>query len=228
MTKVDLTPAYLLHRRAYKDNSLLLDFLTLEHGKIRLVARSARKSKTSMQMFMKLNISFSGKVELKSLNNWEVDDTPRLLTGERLIFAMYANELIDRLLHEYDPHFEIFHAYKQFIENLSTIDTGNQQWLLRIFENMLLDDLGYGLNFDEDINNKQVELSSNYTYIEQQGFKSDAQGIISGNLLKQLSLQDLNNIPNKDSLKICRNLNRMRLSPLLGSKPLKSRELYIK
>ncbi|HCE34973.1 MAG TPA: DNA repair protein RecO, partial [Gammaproteobacteria bacterium] len=29
MARVELTPAFLIHRRAYKDNSLLLDFLTL-------------------------------------------------------------------------------------------------------------------------------------------------------------------------------------------------------
>jgi DNA repair protein RecO (recombination protein O) len=39
MTKIDLTPAFLIHRRAFKESSLLLDFFTQEHGKIRLVGR---------------------------------------------------------------------------------------------------------------------------------------------------------------------------------------------
>jgi DNA repair protein RecO (recombination protein O) len=46
-----LQGCFLIHRRAFKESSLLLDFFTQEHGKIRLVGRGLRKSKTPLQMF---------------------------------------------------------------------------------------------------------------------------------------------------------------------------------
>ncbi|HIP75671.1 MAG TPA: DNA repair protein RecO, partial [Psychromonas hadalis] len=91
MTKVELTPAFLIHRRAFKDTSLLLDFFTRDHGKICLVGRGLRSSKTNIQMFQNLNISFSGKSQLKTLTHWEVDDSPRNLKGEALILGLYVN-----------------------------------------------------------------------------------------------------------------------------------------
>ena len=104
-----------MHRRMYLGSSLLLDFFTKDFGKIRLIARGARNSKTSLQMFQCLSISFKGKGELKSLSQWEIADQPRRLLGDDLILAIYINELILRLLPEGDEHIEIFESYWVFI-----------------------------------------------------------------------------------------------------------------
>ena len=37
-------PAFLLHRKAYRETSALVDLLTLNHGRIRAVADAARKA----------------------------------------------------------------------------------------------------------------------------------------------------------------------------------------
>ena len=137
MATIDLTPAFLIHRRAFKDTSLLLDFFTRDYGKIRLVGRGVRRSKSPIQMFQKLNISYAGKGNLKTLRQHEVDDKPRRLRGDRLILGLYVNELISRLLPEQDPHPELFTMYQQFIQNLSTIEADASQWLLRLFETHL-------------------------------------------------------------------------------------------
>ena len=92
----------------YQGSSLLLDFFTKDFGRIRLIARGARKGKTSLQMFQCLSISFKGRGELKSLSQWEIDDLPRRLIGNDLILAMYANELILSLLPESDEYTETF------------------------------------------------------------------------------------------------------------------------
>lgn len=226
MTKIELTPAYLIHRRAYQDNSLLLDFLTLEHGRIRLVARGSRQSKTKLQMFMQLRISYAGRGELKSLSAWEVDDTPRVLSGERLILGVYINELVERLLHEGEAHEQLFAAYQSFIGQLPGLPSVEQHWQLRLFENQLLESLGYGLDFAYDDQGEFVHGEKRYHYHEQLGFQSSASGIIPGELLLQLAQQG--DVPDAEQLKICRNLNRQRLQPLLGDKPLHSRELYFK
>ncbi len=226
MTKVDLTPAFLIHRRAFKDTSLLLDFLTLDHGKIRLVGRGLRNSKTQIQVFQHLKISYSGKGDLKGLNNWEADDTPRQLKGDSLILGMYVNELISRLLHEQDPHFELFEIYKNFIESLATIDTLSSRWLLRLFEHNLLQELGYGVNLSEDIVGEKIDLTAKYEYQHQDGFVRSVTGKILGKSINQLLIDDIDNMPDTQQLKVCRDLNRMRLKPLLGDKPLQSRSLF--
>ena len=226
MTKVDLASAFLIHRRAYRDSSLLLDFLTLEHGKIRLIGRGVRQAKANIQMFQHLRISYAGKGELKTLTHWEVDDAPRQLKGESLILCMYVNELIARLIHEHDPHPQIFELYQQFVTQTNDLDQQHQYWLLRIFENNLLSELGYGLDYATDLNGDEIQINKNYNYQPQLGFSEQADGKISGNLLNLLLSECLDKIPNEQQLKACRNLNRQRLNVLLGNKPLRSRELF--
>jgi DNA repair protein RecO (recombination protein O) len=226
MTKVDLTPAFLIHRRAYRDNSLLLDFLTLDHGRIRLIGRGVRQAKANIQMFQHLRISYAGKGELKTLTHWEVEDVPRQIKGEALILCLYVNELITRLIHEHDPHPQIFELYQQFVTQMNDSDQQHQYWLLRIFENNLLSELGYGLDYAVDVDGDLIQTDKNYSYQPQLGFSQQADGKISGNLLNLLLSECLDTTPNKQQLKACRNLNRQRFNVLLGNKPLKSRELF--
>jgi len=226
MARVELTPAFLIHRRAYKDNSLLLDFLTLDHGRIRLIGRGVRQAKASIQMFQHLRISYAGKGELKTLTHWEVEDVPRQIKGEALILCLYVNELITRLIHEHDPHPQIFELYQQFVTQMNDSDQQHQYWLLRIFENNLLSELGYGLDYAVDVDGDLIQTDKNYSYQPQLGFSQQADGKISGNLLNLLLSECLDTTPNKQQLKACRNLNRQRLNVLLGNKPLRSRELF--
>ena len=95
----------------YQGNSLLLDFFTEHYGKIRLIARGARSKKTSLQMFQCLKISYAGKGDLKSLTQWESNDEPRRLMGDDLIIAIYANELLSRLLPQDDEYKALFDSY---------------------------------------------------------------------------------------------------------------------
>ena len=209
----------------YQGNSLLLDFFTKDYGKLRLIARGARSSKTSLQMFQCLSISFKGKGDLKSLSQWEISDEPRRLLGNDLIMAIYVNELIQRLLPEGDEHSEIFESYWAYIKNISTLDSNEKEYKLRIFENQLLQDLGYGLDFDDDINGNTINKDFQYDFIEHQGFVINGNGVISGSTLLHLSNSN-EPITNSKELSILKKMNRKRLKSLLGDKPLKSKELF--
>ena len=224
MTRVDNTQAFLIHRRMYQGSSLLLDFFTKDSGRLRLIARGARKSKTSLQMFQCLSISFKGKGELKSLSQWEVDDQPRRLLGDDLILAMYANELILRLLPENDEYPETFNSYWTFLANLNALDSSEKEYALRNFENQMLEDLGYGLDFSFDINDEYIKEDLQYEFIEHQGFNKNSNGAVSGKALVSLSKQET--ITDPIQLTILKKMNRKRLKSLLGDKPLKSKELF--
>ena len=224
MTRVDNTQAFLIHRRMYQGSSLLLDFFTKDSGRLRLIARGARKSKTSLQMFQCLSISFKGKGELKSLSQWEVDDQPRRLLGDDLILAMYANELILRLLPENDEYPETFNSYWTFLANLNALDSSEKEYALRNFENQMLEDLGYGLDFSFDINDEHIKEDLQYEFIEHQGFNKNINGAIPGKTLVSLSKKEI--ITDPIQLTILKKMNRKRLKSLLGDKPLKSKELF--
>jgi len=225
MTRVDNSPAFLIHRRMYQGSSLLLDFFTKDFGKIRLIARGARNSKTSLQMFQCMSISFKGKGELKSLSQWEIADQPRRLLGDDLILAIYINELILRLLPEGDEHVEIFESYWTFISNLNTLASNEKEYALRKFENQLLDDLGYGIDFSCDIDGSAIDKDLKYDFIEHQGFNSTNEGLFNGKTLLRLSNSD-EAITDANELSILKKMNRKRLKSLLGEKPLKSKELF--
>ena len=225
MTKVENTPAFLIHRRMYQGSSLLLDFFTKDFGRLRLIARGARNSKTSLQMFQCLSISFKGRGDLKSLSQWEIADQPRRLQGDDLILAMYANELILRLVPESDPNGNIFKSYWVLLENLLNLDSNEKEYALRKFENQMLEDLGYGLDFEHDINGETISLDLYYEFIEHQGFSSIKNGVFLGETLLKLAKDAMINLDSNE-LRILKTMNRKRLKSLLGDKPLKSKELF--
>ena len=225
MTKIELTPAFLIHRRMYQGSSLLLDFFTRHYGKIRLVARGARSKKTSLQMFQRLNISFKGRSDLKNLTDWESSDQPRRLLGNDLVLAMYTNELLSRLLPEAEKHQKVFDGYWKYLGMINEQSETEKEYSLRLFENLLLEELGYGLEFNKDFKGNPIDSELEYHFQEHNGFVPRADGNIPGEVLLVVDSGD-NGRLSVNHLAILKKLNRKRLRSILGEKPLKSRELF--
>ena len=226
MTKIELTPAFLIHRRMYQGSSLLLDFFTRHYGKIRLVARGARSKKTSLQMFQRLNISFKGRSDLKNLTDWESSDQPRRLLGNDLVLAMYTNELLSRLLPEAEKHQKVFDGYWKYLGMINEQSETEKEYSLRLFENLLLKELGYGLEFNKDFKGNPIDSALEYHFQEHNGFIPRADGNIPGEVLLVVDDVDNNGRLSVDHLAILKKINRERLRSILGEKPLKSRELF--
>ena len=152
--RVALQPAYILHSRAYRDSSALLEVFTAEHGRISLVARGARRKGRGgtpgarLQPFTPLLLSFSGRSELKALGASETVGRPRVLHAQRLFSGLYLNELLVRLLHRHDPHPRLFACYDATLDALAGIEPVDD--VLRQFEFNLLGELGYGFSLDLD------------------------------------------------------------------------------
>ncbi len=225
MTKIELTPAFLIHRRMYQDSSLLLDFFTRNYGKIRLVARSARSNKTSLQMFQCLNISFKGRSDLKNLTDWESSDHPRRLLGNDLVLAIYTNELLSRLLPEAEKHQKLFDGYWNYLRMINEQSDIEKEYSLRLFENLLLKELGYGLEFNKDSLGNPIDSELEYQFQEYKGFSATVDGNIPGKALLTIDSGE-NNLLCIDHLTVFKKINRKRLRSILGEKPLKSRELF--
>ncbi len=226
MTNIELTPAFLIHRRTFQGSSLLLDFIIRDFGKTRLVARSGRKNKTSFQMFQRLNISYKGRGELKYLTHWEINDKPRRFLGNDLVLGLYVNELLSRLLPDNEAHQKLFDEYYSFIDNISDQTKPEKEFSLRMFENLLLKDIGYGLEFKVDALGNKIEPNLCYRFDGYEGLIVSENGKISGKTLHQLDSR-FDYKPNSNQLAALKKLNRVRLQTLLDGKPLKSRELFI-
>jgi DNA repair protein RecO (recombination protein O) len=221
---------FVLHRRSYRETSYLTDLFTLELGKVSAVARGVRGNKSDkkslLQSFQPLLFSVSGKHELRNLNQLESAGSMMKLVGHQLFSAMYLNELLNRLLPKEVPHPELFQAYHQSLNWLANGD--DIEPCLRQFELLLLDDMGYGIDLTQEYENGQtVEADVDYCLVLENGMRridNDAQGTnrFSGEALLQVS----NNVWSPNSLQCAKRITRMALSPLLGRKPLKSRELF--
>ena len=210
----------------YQDGSLLLDFFTRHYGKIRLVARGARSKKTSLQMFQRLNISFKGRSDLKNLTDWESSDQPRRLLGNDLVLAMYTNELLSRLLPEAEKHQKVFDGYWKYLGMINEQSETEKEYSLRLFENLLLKELGYGLEFNKDFKGNPIDSELEYHFQEHNGFVPRADGNIPGKVLLVVDDGGDNGRLSVNHLAILKKLNRKRLRSILGEKPLKSRELF--
>lgn len=221
---------FVLHRRSYRETSYLTDLFTFELGKVSAVAKGVRgkknEKKSLLQAFQPLQFGISGKHELRNLNQLESGGTNYSLAGEQLFCAMYLNELLNRVLPKEVPHPELFALYQHSL--LWLAQNKAIEPCLRQFELHLLDELGYGFDLSHDYESGEpIAPQASYCLVLENGLKridSVVKGSnrFSGETLLQVSQHQWT----ADSLQCAKRLTRMALLPLLGSKPLKSRELF--
>jgi DNA repair protein RecO (recombination protein O) len=219
----------LLHRRAYRESSYLLDIFSLEQGKFSAVVKGVRNSKSDkkslLQAFQPLLLGISGRHELKTLGTVEASSASFNLQGLQLFSGMYLNEILNRVLVAELPHPELFAAYQSTLKNLA--DNQPIEPLLREFELLLLADLGYGIEFNVDRHGQDIVVDQQYNFVPEQGWSPIVasrypDNTFSGEVLLQIEAAQWT----AQSLRCAKILSRHALSQLLGSKPLKSRELF--
>ena len=164
--RVVLTPAYLLHQRAWRETSKLLEVWSREHGRLGLVARGARRPKSPqrglLQPFTPLLMSWTQRGELGNLGAVEASGAPPLLRGRPLMAAFYMNELLLRLVARQDAHSYLFDVYAH---TLTALGGANPAAALRLFEVQLLSAIGYGLNFTQEADGEtSVAADQDYLY----------------------------------------------------------------
>lgn len=218
-------PAYVLHSRAYKESSALVDFLTPE-GRLRAVLRAARGKRGSLaRPFQSLELALRGAGELKTVAHLEAQGIPHLLGGTALFSALYLNELLVRLLPAEDPHPALFEHYAA---TLAALSAGRPlEPLLRAFEWRLLDDLGYGFALDQDLAGQPVTATALYRLRPDAGLEAVFElqpGVFHGADLLAMAQADWSA---PGALAAAKRLMRQALAPHLGGRPLVSRELFL-
>ncbi|TXH70711.1 MAG: DNA repair protein RecO [Thiothrix sp.] len=145
-----MKPAFVLRRNNFRDNSLLLDLLTQDEGRISAVARYSKKQaariKGMLEPFRLLDASWTGRGEVFTLTQTEEKGRYRLQQGA-LVQGLYLNELFLRTFQTQQPIPELFQRYR---EVLHTLQAGENLPAVMLLELELLASCGYSLNLWQD------------------------------------------------------------------------------
>lgn len=224
-------PAYVLHRRPYRETSLMVDLFTLNAGRLTVVARGASAArsplKAQLQPFQPLLVDWRGRSDLKTLTQVEPRPGVALGQGRCLFSGFYLNELLQRLLPAGDAHPELFAAYIGALQQLSRDD--DVEPVLRRFEVTLAATMGYGFAWDRVTDTgAPVQPDAHYCYDPQQGLQSRPG---PETRLRQLPGATLLALAGDDyesaaSRRLAKQAMRVLVDFLLQGRPLHSRALF--
>jgi len=137
MSQSNSDQCFLLHQRSYGETSMIADVFTKNSGKMSLIAKGAKKPKSKffgyLVPFHKLNITFSGRSELKTLTSIDRNLADSSNTMSKVSYSLlYINELLIKLLPKDAKHEELFSLYDKFLVDVN--DKKNLELTLRHFE----------------------------------------------------------------------------------------------
>jgi len=224
-TRITDQPAYLLHRRDWQNSSLILDLMTLDFGRLSLLAKGGKNSKSRglYQPFSKLMVSWTGRQELKTLTSIDGSAFP---VDERLYLPLlYINELMGAFLPRFESNPEIFALYGEL---LTDIDISNTEMMLREFERSAMRILGYlpDLN-SEATHGELIESEKHYLFQPTQGFitcLADQANAIKGD---DITAWNGKNYADKSVRQMAKIIMRCIIDYNLQGKKLKSRDIFL-
>ena len=174
---------YILNQRPFRDSSVLVDLFTEDYGRIRCVARPAKKRgkiiKGNLEPFRYLKLQWTGKGDLQTLT--EADERGRhKIPASELMLGIYLNELLLLLTRQHVAQPELFSAYKYTLHKLS--DSRINQHIMMRFEVYLLACLGYPLVLDDDALfaeklDSAINHKMRYRFTQENGLERVAQSV---------------------------------------------------
>lgn len=227
-------PAFVLHARAWRETSLLIEALTLEHGRIGLVARGVHGPKkqqlrAALQPLQHIRIDGVQRGELAYLSAAEtIDEAPRL-HGETMLAGFYLNELMMRLAPRHDGAGVLYAIYGETRARLG-LSGLSLAWTLRRFERDLFEALGVGFAWDCDGDGAAIDPAARYRLDPEHGPRrvlGDSGRVDRSDAATGRALLDLaaDREPCIDDMAGLRRCMRALLLHHLGGRGLKSWEL---
>lgn len=180
--RVEFAAGFVLHRRPYRDTSLIVDLFTRDYGRLSTFARAARGPRSRfgpLQPFRPLLLSWSGRGEAPTLTAAEGDGPPPPPLGPGyLLSAFYLNELLLRLTVPHDLQRELYVHYEA---TLARFRAGAPlEEVLRLFETRLLQLLGYGSDLAFESGGRPVVAEAYYHFRPGEGVWPVAAGVTAG------------------------------------------------
>lgn len=229
--KVAGQPGFVLHSYPYKETSLIIDFLSRDHGRIALVAKGAKRPHSRLrgvlQTFQPLTVGWSGKSEMRTLTACEWVGGMLPLERSALLCGFYLNELLVRLIARDDPHPALFDQYVATLNQLAHDEPA--QVVLRKFELALLKETGVAGDLRICAGTrKEVEPDLLYVVDPEQGPR-EASGaetgvIVAGKTLLDMEHGDYSEASTQVQSKL---LLRALLAHHLGGASLSTRQILI-
>ena len=217
---------FLLHQRSYGETSIIADVFTQKSGKISLIAKGAKKPKSKffgyLVPFQKLKITYSGRSELKTLTSIDRDLASNSNTFSKVSYSLlYINELLMKLLPKDAKHEELFVLYDEFLKKINK--NNNLEISLRHFELDLLDMLGYGFDYDSEIDsNEPIEAGLSYVFVSERGFRKSNSSSFKGKDILSIKKRKLEDVP----LKYLKEITTKAIGICLEGKDLTSRKIF--
>ena len=217
---------FLLHQRSYGETSIIADVFTQKSGKISFIAKGAKKPKSKffgyLVPFQKLKITYSGRSELKTLTSIDRDLASNSNTFSKVSYSLlYINELLMKLLPKDAKHQELFFLYDEFLKKIKK--NNNLEISLRHFELDLLDMLGYGFDYDSEIDsNEPIEAELSYVFVSQRGFRKSNSSSFKGKDILSIKKRKLEDVP----LKYLKEITTKAIGICLEGKDLTSRKIF--
>ena len=233
-------PAWVLSRKNYGDNGLLVEFFALDLGRCGAIVRGAHRRKRGgslaslLQPFCPLLITLAGRGDLKTLRMVEAPTVGYSLSGEVLMSGLYLNELLVRTLPRFDVLPSLFMSYGRAIESLRAI-SGEEP--LRRFELELLAELGYRIDWRLSACGNPIKSEHIYFFETDRGFCiADAQVkqvpggvLVAGSQLINLKRwweSEAEAVLTNQELAALKRITRASVSQLTGGRALHTREYF--
>lgn len=218
---------FLLHQRSYGETSIIADIFTKNNGKISIIAKGAKKPRSKffgyLVPFQKLNVTFTGRSELKTLTSIDRNLAETSNTFSKVSYSLlYINELLIKLLPKDAKHEELFILYETFIKSIIK-KSNNLELTLRHFELDLLDMLGYGFDYELDIDlNRPIDAETSYVFVKERGFRKSNNSNFYGKDIINIKNRKLKDVP----LKQLKEITTKAISICLEGKELRSRKIF--
>jgi DNA repair protein RecO (recombination protein O) len=230
MMRNEVLHGYLIHHRKYREKSHIVHLYTQEYGRVDGIIRQIPPPQ-----YQPIRLQASGKSELKNFTKLEILNQPVFFHGDAFFAGFYLNEILLRLCPLEEAMLRTFEQYQLTLLQLQQLASHESaalflRQILRQFEHVLLQELGYAIDFSVDAGQQEVLPLQHYQFQLNDGFIPVAQAsrsTIAGSLIATMqSYQDGQDFSH-EQLQLLGKLYRQMISSLLGDRPLKSRQLWI-
>ena len=200
--RVNHQPIFLLTALPWRENSLRVEAFSRDFGRVSLLARSARSRGSELRgvllPFVPISASWFGKEELKTLHRAEWLGGWAQPSGQRLMSALYVNELVLKLTAQEDGQPELFTALQHILHTICT--ARHFASALRCFEWRLLTLLGFAPDWAHDADGQRVAADGWYAMqpenatraVDNSATGNANEAIVRGDVLLALGAGDAN------------------------------------
>lgn len=223
--RVQGQPAFVLHARAWRETSFIVEVLTQDYGRLALVARGMTGAKkhnqrAALQPMQYIRLDYQLMGEMASMQQVEALDVAPRLQGDYLLSTFYVHELLLKLLPRQDAANEVFELYQKTRGRLALQES--LAWTLRRFERDLLQAIGVGFVFDIAHDGQACDPAARYRIdIEHGPVRDNRHSTISVSGAALIALAS-DKMPTNEQLQELRGVLRGLIKEQLGNAELKS------